>query len=130
MYGWSNSFAIGLPMIDAQHKQLFELIDGLHQAMRGGKSKEVLAAVLGKLVDYTVKHFGAEEGIMRSRNYSSLSEHMLIHEQFTARIREFEKQHKAGRVLMTIELMDFLQNWLVSHIRTIDPKVAAELRAA
>ena len=130
MPGWNDTFKIGLPHIDAQHQQLFDLIDELHQAMLAGKSKEVLGKVLGKLVDYTVKHFGTEEALMRSAHCPTLRDHMREHEQFAAKVKEFERQYREGKALITVGLMDFLQNWLVNHINAVDKRLASELNAA
>ena len=130
MYAWTSAYAIGIPHLDAQHQQLFELIAQLHQAMLNGRSKLLMDQVLAKLVNYTVGHFGAEEALMRARNYSGMTEHLLFHEQFAAKIRRFEQQYKAGKAPLTVELMDMLQDWLVTHIMNIDIEVARELKAA
>jgi hemerythrin len=39
MFAWSQSLAVGVPHIDAQHRQLFALASDLHQAMLKGQSK-------------------------------------------------------------------------------------------
>ena len=127
MIGWNDSYAIGVPHIDAQHKQLFEIIAELHQAMMNRQSKQILGQTLGKLVDYTIKHFGAEEALLRSKGYASLGQHKLIHDQFTARIRKFQDDHAAGALMVNLELMDLLQKWLVQHIQGNDVSYAKEL---
>ena len=130
MFGWSDSFAVGIPQIDAQHKQLFEIISDLHEAMKNRRSSLIMEQTLNKLVDYTVKHFGTEEALLRTRNYSELLQHKVIHEQFTARIKKFQEQHQAGAALINIELMEMLQKWLVGHIQGTDMKYVRELSGA
>ena len=66
-YGWNDSCSVGIPAIDAQHKQLFALIAQLHEAMKKGQSKTVLAQVLGELVTYTIKHFSTKKHCLRPR---------------------------------------------------------------
>ena len=130
MFGWSDSFAVGIPQIDAQHKQLFEIISDLHEAMKNRRSSLIMEQTLNKLVDYTVKHFGTEEALLRTRNYSELLQHKVIHEQFTARIKKFQEQHQAGAALINIELMEMLQKWLVGQIQGTDMKYVRELSGA
>jgi hemerythrin-like metal-binding protein len=128
MFAWNQSCALGVPHIDAQHKQLFAIANELHQAMLKGQSKVIMGTALDKLVDYTVKHFGAEEALMSSKGHAELPRHKLIHDQFTAKIQKLQQEYKAGAVLVNVELMDFLQKWLVTHIQGTDAKYASELR--
>jgi hemerythrin-like metal-binding protein len=65
MFAWDQSFAVGIPHVDAQHKQLFGIVNELHQAMKSGQSKSVVGQTLEKLVAYTVTHFKDEEALMR-----------------------------------------------------------------
>jgi len=128
MFGWNDSYAIGVSQIDAQHRQLFEIINELHMAMMSRQSSQILGQTLSKLVEYTVKHFGAEEALLRSKSYSELAQHKLIHDQFTARIKKFQADQKDGVVTVNIELMNMLQKWLVDHIQGTDKKYARELK--
>src|ERR1700760_4897542 len=117
MFGWKDSFAIGVPMIDTQHRQLFDIIEELHQAMKTGKAKAILGQTLEKLVQYTAKHFATEEAMLRRYGYVDPPGHKQIHDSFTAKIRNFQSDHAAGAVLINIELMNLLQDWLVDHIQ-------------
>lgn len=57
-------------MIDDQHKKLIEQINILHSAMREGKAKEVVGAILEELRAYTKYHFSNEEKAFERYNYS------------------------------------------------------------
>ena len=127
MIGWNDSYALGVPHIDAQHKQLFGIIGDLHQAMLKGQSKLIVGEILAKLIDYTKRHFSAEETMLRSKNYSDLSRHQVIHHEFTAKIESMHKQHQAGSTLLTVDLMDFLQKWLAGHVLGTDVNYVREL---
>jgi hemerythrin-like metal-binding protein len=130
MFAWNQSFALGVPHIDAQHKQLFAIANELHQAMLKGQSKLMMGQALDKLVDYTVKHFGAEETLMGSTKHADLARHKLIHDQFTAKIQKLQQGYNSGNVLVNVELMEFLQKWLVTHIQGTDVMYARELGRA
>jgi hemerythrin len=128
MFAWNESFSVGNREIDEQHKRLFTIVADLHTAMKNGQSRAILGEILDRLVDYTVKHFVAEESFMRTHGYAELPQHRLIHDQFTSRIRKFQEEHKSGAVLVNVELMDFLQRWLVNHIQGVDMKYASLLK--
>ncbi|MEK7700013.1 MAG: hemerythrin domain-containing protein [Planctomycetota bacterium] len=61
---WSENLAVGVTMIDDQHKGIFSRINTLMSAMSQGKGKEEVGKVLEFLADYTKKHFSAEEKLM------------------------------------------------------------------
>ena len=128
MFGWNDSMSVGVSELDSQHRRLFEIINDLHLAMKSGQSKAVLGQTLDKLVDYTVKHFTAEEALMREKSYPALFQHKQIHDEFTARMKKFQDQHKAGAMMVTLDVMAVLQKWLVDHIQGTDLKYARELR--
>lgn len=128
MFAWNDSLSVGNAPIDAQHKQLISMISNLHDAMKKGQSKAILGKILDELVDYTIKHFAAEETLMRMKSYAELPQHHLIHDQFTARITKLRTDYKAGDALVNIELMDFLQKWLLTHIQGTDVKYARDLQ--
>jgi hemerythrin-like metal-binding protein len=127
MFVWNQSYATGNADIDAQHKQLFVIMDELQEAMKTGQSKAILGRTLGKLVDYTVKHFAFEQSLLRQEGYPETDAHRLIHEHFTARIKKLKADHDSGALGVGVELMGTLQTWLADHIKRTDMKYAKEL---
>ena len=53
---WNDSYLLGIPEIDNQHKKLLELANDLHEAAAGSEEnyKLNMSKVLKKLTDYTV----------------------------------------------------------------------------
>ena len=56
---WSENLAVGVNMIDEQHKGIFSRINNLMNAMSQGKGKEEVGKVLEFLADYTQKNISA-----------------------------------------------------------------------
>lgn len=129
MFEWKQEYSLGHADIDGQHKRLFELASDLHSAMTQGKGKESLSRTLGNLLAYTKQHFANEERLMQAHHYPEYPEHKAAHDALTARVVEFQKKFEAGRVGMTIELLQFLKEWLRTHIGETDHKVALYLRS-
>ena len=73
---WSEKLSIGIKVIDDQHKKLIEQINILHSAMREGKAKEVVGAILEELRAYTKYHFSNEEKAFERYNYSVKMSHI------------------------------------------------------
>ncbi|MFZ0800064.1 MAG: bacteriohemerythrin [Terriglobales bacterium] len=128
-FTWNNSYSVKVEAMDAQHQQLFAIIRELYAAMRSGHGKEVVGDVLRRLIDYTVKHFTAEEALMEKHGYPGLAQHRAEHKALTDKVLAFKKGFEAGTVSVSLELMTFLQKWLTDHIQTVDQKYGDFLNA-
>jgi hemerythrin len=122
MFAWKDSYSIGVQEIDAQHRRLFSLADELNTAMIGGKGKDVLEAVLQNLITYTKTHFAAEERLMLSCGYKELAAHKAQHDEMTKKVVQLHGEFKNGKLLLSVEVMEFLSAWLRQHIGGSDRK--------
>jgi len=129
MFEWRSEYSLGHNAIDAQHKRLFELANDLHTAMTQGKGKGTLSETLDKLVAYTKTHFDNEESLMLAHHYPDYPAHKSAHDALTERVIQFQKEFEAGRVGITVELLQFLRDWLRTHIGETDRKVATYLKS-
>ena len=125
---WDASLAIGVDAIDSQHKQLIDLLNGLHYAVRLGRGNELLGRLINGLGNYILKHFCLEEAIMEQTQYPRMHEHQLEHQRFRKRICEFDRAFKAGNVLLTGEIMAYLRDWVRDHIASCDQELGHHLR--
>lgn len=126
---WNDSIAVGIPSLDGQHQRWIGLINDLHDAMMARKGREIVAATLKGMVEYTRTHFGTEERLMTRHGFAEAASHTRLHDEFVARIAEMEARHQAGDATLTIDVMDSLRDWLVRHIQTVDRQYVAHLKA-
>jgi hemerythrin-like metal-binding protein len=117
---WSDDYSVGIKEIDEQHKRLFDIINELHNAMKEAKAKSVLGKVIKDLIDYTEFHFSSEEILLKNCKYPDFNQHKLIHDQFTVKVKEFEQKYLNGTVLLSQEIVQFLKDWLIKHIKESD----------
>lgn len=128
MFDWSGNFSVGVGSVDGQHQNLFALCRELHDAMVAGQGKAALSRILDRLVQYTVVHFAHEERLMRLHDYPGLAEHKAQHEALTKRVLQFQQEFESGRAAITVQLLQFLRNWLQQHIQGSDQKLAPYLK--
>jgi hemerythrin len=128
LFKWEDKFLVGHSDIDAQHKRLFQLADELHTAMAAGKAQAKVSETLNSLIAYTKLHFANEERLMMTNKYPDYQAHKEQHDKLTAQVVEFQREFAAGRTILTIDLMQFLKNWLAHHIGKTDQKVAEFLK--
>lgn len=128
LFTWNPSYSIDVSQIDAEHRQLFVLAEQLYEAMRTGSSKKAVEDTLSGLIGYCSVHFRHEEEVMRKIGYPDLPEHRRVHEELTRKVQDFERELRAGRVALSLDLLQFLKNWLVQHISGCDSRIAHHLK--
>jgi hemerythrin len=121
---------VGNNEIDRQHKKLFELADRFHSAMASGKGKQILQQTLTDLIDYTKQYFAAEEALMQKSSYPEYRLHKAEHDALTHKVVQFRDELAADRAVVTIDVLQFLREWLVHHIGQMNKKVGEYLRQA
>ncbi len=129
LLAWKDAYSVKIKEIDDQHKKLIDMINQLNDAMAQGKAKDVLGPILDKLVSYAASHFALEEGLMQKHGYEGYADHKDKHEKMTGKVLDLQRQYKSGQAAMTIEVMNFLKNWLDKHIVGTDMKYSAFLNS-
>ncbi|MEI7607179.1 MAG: hemerythrin domain-containing protein [Rhodospirillaceae bacterium] len=79
---WKESYRIGVPILDAEHKNLFLAINTYIERVNRNQGLKYSRAVLDALGDYARTHFKREEGMMRARGYPGYAEHKACHNKF------------------------------------------------
>ena len=122
IFTWDDKFLVNVSEIDTQHKKLVELINKLNEAMYEGQGCEMVEVVLKELVEYTITHFAFEEGLLETNGYPDFKSHKEKHDELTKEVIDLKTQFEGGRVMITLQVMKFLKDWLSTHILTIDKK--------
>ncbi len=125
---WSSRFETGIPIIDTQHKALFEAVNKLADSFKAGTSAAQVKASMDFLVKYTVEHFQTEEKYMREIDYPKLTSHMAEHAQLVAKAQALQAKLAEGKPV-TVEVTTFLADWLKHHINEVDMGYVEFLKA-
>lgn len=116
---WSDRYQVGNRIIDQQHKDLFRIINTLHE---GRENKQVQKSCFNDLKDYAVKHFITEEEAMRIYRYpeAKILKHVQEHKVFTAQVNYFCLACERGDKMLMEVAMVYLKNWLTLHVLESD----------
>lgn len=129
LFDWDNKYSVNIREIDEQHKKLIGIINELHDAMSKGKSNEILSRTLQELIDYTRTHFANEERLMSMHGYSEYSTHKAAHEDLLKQVMKFDREFREGALGLSIQMMNFLKDWLSKHILETDKKYSPFLNS-
>jgi hemerythrin-like metal-binding protein len=127
---WNDSYATGIEMIDAQHKELFRLINQVHDAAASGSEREANAPLLNALADYVTLHFDQEEALMESAGFTGLAEHKAKHHHARSAVLAFRNDYLDGRAVLNATVLEFLKQWLSDHILGTDRQYIPTVKAA
>ena len=86
-----------------------------------------MADILGSLVSYTKAHFSTEEQLLQLHGYPDLAAHKVQHKKFTDQVSDFQRQFSEGTLTLSIDVMNFLKDWLKNHILGTDKKYTSFL---
>lgn len=124
---WNDSYSVGHPDIDGQHKRLFELENGLPESPGDSQLKR---AVLD-LYKHTREQFKAEEALMRQIGYPKSEDHRGMHGGLIVRLNELSAR-PFDDDSSVLEFKKFVYSWIIDHNLTHDRDVfrfAQERRA-
>ena len=121
---WHPSFSINIEEIDKQHQLLVNMINDLYDAMNAGKEKVVLEKLINRLNIYAAMHFAREEHYFDMFGYPDAELHKKEHSDFEKKVYKFESDFHKGSQSLSTEIVNFLGNWLVGHIKGSDKKYA------
>jgi hemerythrin len=124
MLKWKDEYSIGVELLDAQHKHLFEIgneaFELLTDEMRVDKYDRIVQ-VLKDLKQYTIYHFKCEEDFMQSISYKKLFSQKVDHDEFIKKINGVNLEHiDEDQNEYLKELLAFIFDWILDHILTKD----------
>jgi hemerythrin len=127
---WSEDLVIGVAVIDADHRKLFSLVNFLYDSMIVGRDSRLIDGFFDALLVYTREHFAHEETLFQETNYPGRASHEKEHEELINQILEARTKYKARRESTgSLEIIGFINRWLIEHIRKSDRKYAPHLKA-
>lgn len=117
---WSDSLSVSIESIDNQHKKLFDLINSFYEGLNKKADQSNMIKLIHGLRDYTTLHFNKEEELMKKYSYPDFKNHKAEHTKFISTINDYMERIKSGKLIISIEITNYLKNWISEHISIKD----------
>ena len=123
---WSEELGCGLEAIDGEHRRLIDLINCLDAQRRRGGPLAQLQNVLAELRAYALDHFEHEHQLMLRWPVPAAQReaHLRAHDGFVRFLGRAAAALEADPADVTEQLLAFLVDWLLHHIRGVDRQLA------
>lgn len=124
---WKEDYKTGIPMVDEQHKKLFEIANRAYEILKDQFTLDKyddIVVILEELKDYAIYHFDCEEKYMESINYEGLPTQKEQHNKFIDKVQSvdlFSVDEEQEKFLF--EVLDFIVNWIGNHIIRLDKRI-------
>ncbi len=120
---WDKIYSVNVKEIDEQHKKIFSIIDRVHCPSGKNIDDKGVLEIIKELKDYGNYHLDTEEKYFKELNYPNADAHIDQHNKYRKKILELERDIESlGKEEARIQLSDFLRDWWIRHIQTMDQK--------
>ncbi len=123
---WKDSFSVGVPAVDHEHKELIDLVNRLGAALTDGGDAD---AAFGDLFRGISAHFALEEKFMREEAYDQLAQHKADHERLLDELRDIMSDYESGTGDQADRMIAALDHWFTEHFKTHDARLHSRLGA-
>lgn len=116
-FQWSDEYVIGVPEIDAQHRQLMEMVNRLGELVEQGAEQAAFDGIVHGIFNYAATHFVAEDRVWARLGVdeSQLQAHTTMHDNYMRQMQRLQQQFANVQRDAAI-VHSFLEGWLVYHI--------------
>ena len=128
-FEWNDSYAVGIPDIDEQHRVLFEMIDGLAAVADGRESAADVTDRVDSLVAFARTHLHYEETLSAGRPAKGYDAAIREHAEFLKKVEGFRKYVEEAPVDALQTVVEFLKDWVVDHTLLENRRFSGPLRS-
>jgi len=118
----NDKYNVNISIIDENRKKFISIIDKAVVAKQQNNNSEKVKDVLKEMTMYALSHFSTEEAYMIEFNYPEYQYHKEEHHDFSIRTIAYLNRVINGDYQISGEILEYLQQWLASHIQVTDRK--------
>lgn len=127
---WKDKYALGVPVVDMQHRELFKRVETFVLTLRSPAAWEEkvmrVNETLAFMQAYVVEHFRDEEAYQLHIDYPGYQAHKKIHDDMVDYVltvsAEYERSGFNEQLMQ--QFAGKLLAWLINHVAAEDQQIA------
>jgi hemerythrin-like metal-binding protein len=125
---WDASLETGDAAVDHQHRAIHNLFNELGSSADNGAD---VMRTLDFLTEHVLVHFATEEDLMLREHFPTAlaAAHIAEHRALTDGVRDNVLAFRCGRLASTGPLIEFLREWLATHVHECDRQLVDHIRS-
>lgn len=134
-FQWKEEYNLNIKEIDKQHKKLLEIGRKAYDIAvidDGYDRYDEIITIIDELLEYTKYHFEYEEKMLKEYNYEHIHDQEEEHGFYVYKINEVASREEQdidnNQRKVILEIIDFLSEWISTHINVADRKYALFLK--
>ena len=127
---WKDKYELGVPLIDSQHRELFQRVDAFLKTLRTAVSWDQKVLKVNETLEfmkgYVVEHFRDEEAYQKKIGYPGYEAHLKKHRDFVLYVSDFSSEYekKGCDEQLMQQFAGKLLAWLINHVAAEDQCIA------
>jgi hemerythrin len=114
-FEWNDAYAIGVQRLDNQHKEMFQILDGISAMAEGRESGDGAAAMVDRFISLARAHLQYEETLLSRDPAAAFESIVRGNEEFLRKlegVRKYLEKAPADALQTTIA---YLKDWAIDH---------------
>jgi hemerythrin len=128
-FEWHDSYAVGIPDIDEQHRVLFELIQGLAAVADGRESPAGITDAVESVVALARTHLRYEESLAAGHPAQGYDSARREHAEFLKKAEGFSRYAEQAPADALQSIVEFMKDWVVDHALLENRRFRGSLRS-
>lgn len=122
---WNDDLRVGVSLFDDEHHEMMDLLNEMRMKISEGDSEIEITEAFKAFVECGVTHFAHEEELMDEWEYPERNEHKIEHDDLLRKVHEIYEQYEDGKKAYSLELVRYLYDWMILHLKKTDRKYVA-----
>ncbi len=123
---WKREFLIDIEPLDRQHRDIFECLLAIENAMVKRDPWHIVEWFIANLEITIATHIVAEETLLEIFGYPCIDHHRTQHGRLKAGIRELERSIQ--QTMSPETLVPYFEQWFVYHVLSEDKEYVGYLK--
>jgi len=114
-FEWNEAYSIGVQQLDAQHKEMFKILDGISAMAEGREPGDGAAGMVDRFISLARSHLQYEETLLSREPGAGFDTVIRGNEEFLRKlegVRKYLEKAPADALQTTIA---FLKDWAIDH---------------